>query len=156
MCPQLYQDLAPSQLAEDRLSPNGSRVRVIAGSYNGLAGPVRERPTRPLLATLFLEDERPSLVDLPEGHTAFAFVAGGQVELGPENAGTLVAAGSLALLGPGNVLRMRAVGQRAEVILAAGRPLGEPIVQRGPFVMNTEAEIQKAWEDYRAGVLDKA
>jgi hypothetical protein len=155
MCPQFYQDLAPAQLAEDRLSPAGSRVRVIAGSYNGLAGPVRERPTKPLLATLFLEDERPSEVDVPEGHTAFAFVASGQVEIGAENAGKVVAEGSLALLGPGKTLRMRAVGQRSEVILAAARPLGEPIVQRGPFVMNTEAEIQKAWDDYRAGVLDK-
>jgi hypothetical protein len=42
------------------------------------------------------------------------------------------------------------------VLFAAARPIGEPIVQRGPFVMNTEAEIQKAFADYRAGVLDKA
>ena len=56
---------------------------------------------------------------------------------------------------PGNRLRLRALNRRSEVLVAAGRPLNEPIVQRGPFVMNTEAEIEQAIADYRAGVLDR-
>ncbi len=63
--------------------------------------------------------------------------------------------GTLAVLGPGTRVRLRAKAQRSEVLLAAARPIGEPIVQRGPFVMSTEEEIRRAWEDYRAGVLDK-
>lgn len=57
------------------------------------------------------------------------------------------------MLGDGDVVRLRADRVRSVVLLAAGRPIGEPIVQRGPFVMNTEAEIQKAWGDYRSGRL---
>ena len=64
--------------------------------------------------------------------------------------------GTLALLGPGNRLRVRATEEASGVLLGAGRPLHEPIVQRGPFVMNSEAEIEKAFADYRAGILDRA
>jgi redox-sensitive bicupin YhaK (pirin superfamily) len=155
MRPQEYQDLAPAALAEARLSSSGSLARVIAGRANGLAGPVRDRVTEPVLLTLVLEDEQPFVLDLPEHHTAFAFVHQGAVELGDEGKAPRVGAGTLALLGPGDTLRLRAKGERAAVLIAAARPIGEPIVQRGPFVMNTEAEIQRAWDDYRAGVLDK-
>ena len=155
MCPQFYQDLPPAQLAEQRLTPSGSLVRVIAGHVNGLVGPVRERPTAPILLTAALEDERAFELDTPEGHTAFVFVASGEVEVGPEHAATAVGAGTIALLGPGNRLRVRARSSGSQLLLAAARPLGEPIVQRGPFVMNTEAEIRQAFADHRAGVLDK-
>ena len=69
------------------------------------------------------------------------------------NRETTVSEGSLALLTPGRRLRLRAKNQRAGVLVAAARPLGEPIVQRGPFVMNTEAEIAQAFADYRSGLL---
>ena len=155
MCPQAYQDLAPEQVVEERLGASGSRMRVIAGLAAGLGGPVRERPTQPTLLTLALEDDQPFELDLPEGHSAFAFVASGEVEVGPEGGAGPVREGTIAVLGPGRRVRVRAKEQRSEVLLAAARPLGEPIVQRGPFVMSTEEEIRRAWEDYRAGVLDK-
>jgi quercetin 2,3-dioxygenase len=155
MCLPAYQDLAPARIREERLGRSGSLLRVIAGRANGLAGPVRDRPTQPLLLTLALEDDRPFELELPAGHTAFAFVASGEVDLGPEGAASVVGANQLALLGPGNRLRARATNRRSALLIAAGRPLREPIVQRGPFAMNTEAEIEKAWADYRAGVLDR-
>jgi redox-sensitive bicupin YhaK (pirin superfamily) len=155
MCPQVYQDLAPARIAEERLGSSGSRVRIIAGHVDGATGPVRERPTDPVLLTASLEDDRPFELALPPGHTAFVFVGAGEVQIGPEDQGPAVAERSIALLGAGNRLRLRATNRRSEVLVAAGRPLREPIVQRGPFVMNTEAEIQQAWNDYRAGVLDR-
>jgi redox-sensitive bicupin YhaK (pirin superfamily) len=153
LCQQAYQDLAPSRVAAGTLSGSGN-VRVIAGNLHGLAGPVRPRPTEPTLITLALEDERPFVFDVPREHTAFAFVHTGVAYLGPESSAKRVSAGELALLGAGNRIRVRAAGERAGLVLAAGRPLREPVVQSGPFVMNTEAEIAKAWSDYRDGVLD--
>lgn len=155
MCPQFYQDLAPAQIAEDRLSPAGSKVRVIAGRASAVAGPVREHTTQPFLATLALEDDKAFELDVPEGHAVFAFVGSGEVFVGGEGAAEAVREGTLAILGSGSRVRVRARDRRSEVLLAAARPIGEPIVQRGPFVMNTEEEIRKAWADYRAGVLDK-
>jgi hypothetical protein len=156
LCPAYYQDLGPERLAEAKLSSAGSTMRVIAGRPNDLAGPVRERPTQPTLLTLTLEDDQPLELDLPGEHTAFAFVYSGEVDLGPEAKTKKVRAGELALFSPGKRLRLRATNQRSAVLVAAARPLREPIVQHGPFVMNTQAEIQQAIDDYRNGVLDKA
>lgn len=155
MCPQFYQDLDPSRIPEDRLSPSGTRIRVVAGATGSLKGPVRPHATEPLLVTAALEDDRPLELDTPLGHSAFVFVGGGEVEIGAEGGGVTVGRGTIAVLGDGRSIRVRAREQRSEILLAAARPLREPFVQRGPFVMSTEAEIQRAWEDYRAGVLDK-
>jgi redox-sensitive bicupin YhaK (pirin superfamily) len=151
MCPQFYQDLQPQQLAEASLS-SGSVARIISGSLNGLAGPVRTRPTSPTLATVLLADDKPFEVELPSDHTAFVFVHEGAVSIGA----TTVSESALAVLSPGNRLRVQARDRRSVLVVAAGKPLHEPIVQSGPFVMNTEAEIRRAWSDYRAGILDKA
>jgi len=151
MGPQAYQDLAPVQLVEDRLGPGGSRARLIAGP----GGPVRERPTQPILLTVALEDDRAFELDTPRAHSAFVYVAAGALEIGPEGGATRVGQGTLAVLGPGDRLRARATDQRSDILVAAARPIGEPIARRGPFVMNTEAEIQRAFDDYRAGVLDR-
>jgi redox-sensitive bicupin YhaK (pirin superfamily) len=140
---QEYQDLAPGALAR------GDGFAVIAGEVDGLRGPVRERTTEPLLFTALLDDDRPRTLALPAGHNAFAFVFDGVVRIGRRE----VPAGSLALLSGGNRLTLRAPTERSGVLVAAGRPLNEPIVQRGPFVMSTEEEIRRAWQDYREGTL---
>src|SRR5690606_23843273 len=116
MCAPGYQDLEPERLASCTFSPLGSRVEVIAGEVEGLVGPVKERPTRPLLAYAMLEDERPLRLELPEEHTAFVFVAAGEVEIGPDS--SPVREGQIALLSPGNRMSVRAAGSWA------GRALG--------------------------------
>ncbi len=156
MCPQEYQDLQPRQLAEGSLSSAGSRIRLIAGEADGLVGPVHHRVTEPLLMTVAFEDDTPLELDLPTGHSAFVFVHTGEVDIGARGRETTTAEGNLGLLGPGTRLRLQAKGQRSGAVVAAAKPLNEPIVQRGPFVMNTDAEINQAIEDYRRGVLDKA
>jgi redox-sensitive bicupin YhaK (pirin superfamily) len=151
---QEYQDLAPARLAEARLSAAGSVARVIAGEVDGAHGPVRERATRPLLFTVALEDDAPFTVDVTRGHNAFVFVHAGEIEIGPVARPTMVNEGTLAILEDGARVRLRARSRRSVAIVAAARPLHEPIVRRGPFVMNTAAEIEKAFADYRAGTLD--
>lgn len=153
MCEPRYQDLGPGRIAEASLSGAGSKVRVIAGSVDGLEGPVRERPTDPTLLMISLADDAPFEVEVPAGHTAIAFVCDGEVTVGADRRASSVARGSLAVLGEGNRVRLQARAQASRVLFAAGRPLREPIVQRGPFVMNTEEEIARAFADYRAGVL---
>jgi hypothetical protein len=150
-----YQDLGAAQLAEGALE-GGGRLRVIAGSVDGLRGPVRERPTDPLLFTLALEGDRPVEFDVKPGHNAFVFATAGTLEVGPENRAQTVPENRIALLGPGDRVRLRAPEGRALALFAAARPLNEPVVAYGPFVMNTEAEIHQCFADYRAGRLDRA
>jgi hypothetical protein len=146
---QEYQELAPARIAEGRLSSSGNLARVIAGELDGLPGPAAPRTTAPLLVTLRLDDDRLVEIPVPRGHTAFAYVHTGAVEIGAAR----VAAPGLAVPGPGARVRLRARDQQSGVLFAAAAPLGEPIVQRGPFVMPTEAEIERAVADYRAGTL---
>ncbi len=113
MCAQYYQDLSPAQLAEASVSSAGSRVRVVAGHANGVAGPLRDRPTDPTLVTLGLADDTPFELELPPGHAAFAFVYEGAVDIGPDGAATRVGEGTLAVLGEGDRVRIRAPEQRA-------------------------------------------
>ncbi|MFN7698688.1 MAG: pirin family protein [Deltaproteobacteria bacterium] len=152
MCPQQYQDLAPERIAEESLA-GGGILRAIAGDVLGVAGPVEPRGTEPVLFTAVLRDEAPLVVDLPRGHSAFLYVPAGEVEVGPERRTTRVPQDHLAVLGAGNRLTVRARRETAAILVAAARPLREPIARRGPFVMSTEEELRQAFEDYRNGTL---
>ena len=145
----------PRGLAEGGLT-GGSVLRVIAGRTGGLAGPVRERPTEPLLLTARLEDDRPVDLELPtrphgvrvrgERRGGDRARPRGDHRAGRRRSRSWAPATGCACARPTAAARCWS---------PPGRPLHEPIVQRGPFVMNTEAEIERAIADYRAGVLDR-
>lgn len=152
MCPQQYQDLAPERIAEERLAAGG-RLRAIAGEVLGVEGPVEPRATAPVLFTATLRDESPLVVDVPRDHSAFVFVQEGEVEVGPDGRTTRVPQDRIAILGPGTQLSLRARREHTGILVAAARPLREPIARRGPFVMSTQEELEQAFEDYRNGTL---
>lgn len=141
-----YLDVAPADVPV--VNPPGAKVRVIAGRFGETAGAVQRPHTEPLILDLALEANATLDVPLPATHHAFLVAYRGQVEV----AGTEVGGDRLALLAQdGDVLRLEAGPDGARVYLAAGRPLREPIVQYGPFVMNTRQEILQAFEDFSAG-----
>ncbi|MBN8613018.1 MAG: pirin family protein [Deltaproteobacteria bacterium] len=152
MCAQQYQDLAPERIAEHRLA-SGGLLRAIAGEVLGVEGPVEPRATAPVLLTATLRDESPLTIDLPRDHSAFVFVQDGEAEVGPERRTTRVPQDHLAVLGPGTSLTIRARHERTGILVAAARPLNEPIARRGPFVMSTQEELDQAFLDYRNGTL---
>ncbi len=151
-CAQQYQDLAPERIAEHRLA-SGGLLRAIAGEVLGVDGPVEPRATAPVLFTATLNDEAPLTIDLPRDHSAFVFVQDGEVEVGPDRRTTRVPQDHLAVLGPGTSLSIRARRENTGILVAAARPLNEPIARRGPFVMSTQEELEQAFEDYRNGTL---
>ena len=146
-----YQDIAPARIAEVELD-RGGRARVIAGEALGVRGPVSARATQPLLVTLHLQPGDDVELSVGREHTAFAVVGEGAAAIGDR--GDRLEAGGLAVLsGGGDRVRLRADDREAHVLVVAGQPLHEPFVQRGPFVMGTEREIEEAFADYRAGRL---
>jgi redox-sensitive bicupin YhaK (pirin superfamily) len=132
---------------------DGGRVKVIAGEVRGVAGAVSRPVTEPVILDVELPADRRWTASLPAGHNAFVYVYEGVVRVGER--AVPVAAGQMGILT--NDPAADGVGLRAaepsRVLLIAGAPLREPIVQYGPFVMNNRAEIRQAIDDAAAGRL---
>jgi len=124
-------------------------VRVIAGETHGRKGALSRPTTEPLYLDLHLPAEGRFEQPLPATHNAFLVPYRGEVTV----AGVTVGEGEMAILANSQEADCIAVeaGSAARSLLIAGRPLNEPIVQHGPFVMNTQAEIAAAIQDYESG-----
>jgi len=150
MNPPWYRDFEAAELPQLR-TDDGVVVTVIAGESHGVAGAVTRNITQPLYLDLHLPAGARFEQALPPGHNAFVYVYRGAVNI----AGQRVPTQRLAILAntpdaDGVVIE---AAEDARVLLIAGRPLNEPIVQYGPFVMNTQQEIYQALSDFRAGRL---
>ncbi len=145
-----YRDFQDGDLPK-LVTADGVNVTVIAGESHGVVGAVTRDITAPLYLDIHLPAGSSFAQPLPAGHNAFIYVYRGEVTVG----GQQVPSKRMAILAndrqtDGVLIETRA---DAKVLLIAGRPLGEPIVQYGPFVMNTEAEIYQALSDFREGRL---
>ncbi|MBK9161617.1 MAG: pirin family protein [Nitrosomonadales bacterium] len=143
-----YRDFPSAEIPEYVTAGNVT-VRVIAGTSNGVAGAVTREVTEPLYLDIHLPAGASFSTALPVTHNAFLYVYRGAVQVG----GTRVDAARMGILenDPGADGVAIAATETARLILVAGKPLNEPIVQYGPFVMNTEQEIHQAIGDFRAG-----
>ncbi len=147
-----YRDFKAPELPRYR-SAQGAEVTVIAGQSQGTAGAVQREGTEPLYLDIHLPAGAQFEHLLPESHNAFIYVYRGQVQLD----GQAVPIQKMAILAnePGcDGVRLQAE-QDSRLLLLAGRPLREPIVQYGPFVMNTKQEIYQAVTDYQSGQLTR-
>jgi quercetin 2,3-dioxygenase len=143
-----YQDLRAAAIPVARTSDGLVQVRVIAGEALGVAAPTRTHtPILYLHASLAAGGRL--VQPVPEGWSAFAYVFAGVARVGREE--RAAHPGDLVVLAAEAGAAALASEDGAEVLLAAGEPLGEPVVRHGPFVMNAEEEIREAFEDYRAG-----
>ena len=142
-----YQDIAPERIPV--VHPvDGVAVKVIAGEFAGASGPVAGIPTAPVYLDIAVEPGAQIEILLPEAHHAFAYVFDGTAA---DVAGETLARSELAVLSPGERVRIGGGETPARVLLAAGRPLNEPVTRYGPFVMNTPEQIHEAIADFRAG-----
>jgi redox-sensitive bicupin YhaK (pirin superfamily) len=150
MTEPFYQDVQPEKVPRVSLDGKGE-ARVVSGDLFGARGPVRDRPSAPLLAHVTLRPGHRIDVPTPMSHTAFVFVGGGTIDI----EGRTLGAAEVGVLERGERVVLTAGERGASLLLAAGKPFGEPIVQSGPFVMSTEEEIQRAYYDYRHGTLGR-
>ena len=143
-----YRDIPAEDVPRFTLD-SGSTVQVIAGSSHGVAGAVQRDVTQPLYLDIELPAGATFEQPLPAGHNAFLYVFRGEVVV----EGKAVPQARMAILDNAqgaDGVRIKATAP-ARLLLIAGRPLNEPIAQYGPFVMNTQAEIFQAVEDFRNG-----
>ena len=154
MCAPWYKDIQSEAIPEVR-TPEGLKIRVIAGDAQGVQGAMQRDHTHPL----YLDLHFPALGSatlthaMPAAHNAFVYVYEGSLEVLHPAGSDAAALKHMAILrneGDAVVLRATA-GTRA--ILVAGQPLREPIAQHGPFVMNTREQLMQAVDDFRSGRL---
>ena len=156
MKPASYCDIRPEQIPTAAL-PGGGEVRVIAGAIEvgggEVAGPVQGITTEPLYMDVRLPAGGSLVQALTEGHSAFVYAYEGSLAIGPEAEARDLLAQAAGVLGGEGEVTIRATDGPARFLLLAARPLREPVVQYGPFVMTTREEIEQALADYRSNRL---
>jgi redox-sensitive bicupin YhaK (pirin superfamily) len=148
-----YRDIQSAEIPEFSV-PEGVTARVIAGRSHGVAGAMKREVTEPLYLDLHFEADGRFAQALPPNFNAFVYVYRGALEIGEMH----VRAQRMAILKnaadtDGVLLH---APEAARALLIAGMPLGEPIAQHGPFVMNTREELFQAVQDYQSGRFSAA
>jgi redox-sensitive bicupin YhaK (pirin superfamily) len=149
-----YQEVSAASIP--CVEANGAQVRLVAGEFAGIRGPVTEIAARPLYMDVKLEPGAEFVEAVPAGHSAVAYVFEGEGLFGvdEDGQGEFVQAVRMLVFEDGNALRVQAGPASAvRFMLIAGAPFKEPIFPYGPFVMNTQEEIQQALLDLRNGTF---
>jgi quercetin 2,3-dioxygenase len=151
MTPPRYQDIRAGQVALLSSADGGALLRVIAGSLSGYSGPgVTHTPIALVHATVSAGAQ--VRLAWPADFNALGYVLSGQGFVGSDR--RPVKMGQLAVFGAGDAITFAASGSRdMDILLLGGQPIREPVAAYGPFVMNTRAELEQAFEDYQAGRL---
>ena len=147
-----YRDLRADKL-EERVTDDGARLRVIAGEAEGgrSKGPVSGLSVAPKFIEVVLPPGAVFREEVSAGHTAFAYLDRGRVSFGERNDFKVVDGPALVVFDDGDLVRAEGGSHGGRFLLAAAKPLHEPIARYGPFVMNTAEEIQETLADLRSG-----
>jgi redox-sensitive bicupin YhaK (pirin superfamily) len=149
-----YQEYAASEIPTVTRE-GGAAIRVVAGSVEGVRGPVAEIAAAPTYLDVALPPNDAFEHAIEPGHSAFAYVFEGEGAFGvtDDRDGRTVASPRLVVFGDGDSIRARAGASGVRFLLVSGRPLGEPVARYGPFVMNTQGEIKQALLDLERGTF---
>ncbi len=151
-----YQEVNARDVTE--LQKDGVKVRVVAGNYQDISGPVRDITIQPLYMDVTLDPDTEFNLPVPEDHFALAYLFEGEGLFGvtDETDGEIIHSVRMLVFDEGDQLRIRTGNSSpARFMLMTGLPIKETIFPYGPFVMNTQAEIQQALADLRNGTFVK-
>jgi redox-sensitive bicupin YhaK (pirin superfamily) len=151
MKPAGYRDIQADQIPVAEL-PGGGKVKVVAGTSQGITGPIDGVSTQPLMIDVDLPAGQSFTQELPEGHNAFVYVYEGKLAIG----GQVLSIHQAGVLSAGAQVDIVAQDGPAKFLMLAAKPLREPVVQYGPFVMTSREEIEQAIRDYQTGTFVEA
>ena len=132
---------------------NGVEVRVIAGIYKNTEGPVKDIICEPEYLDIKIPLEKSFKYFFKKDHTAFVYLLEGEGYF--DSRKEKLAAGQLGLYGNGEEIEINSISDELRILCISGKPIREPIAWRGPVVMNDDAEITKAFEEYQNGTFIK-
>ncbi len=149
-----YQDILSNQIPEVTRE-DGVKIRVIAGEVDGVRGAISEILADPVYLDVSIPAKGSFSHPVEKEHTAFAYVFEGRGFFGTDKNAqqSSVSQPGLVVLGDGDYIQAGAANEPVRFLLISGKPLNEPIARYGPFVMNTQEEIQQALKDLRNGTF---
>ncbi len=145
-----YRGITASQIPEVVMD-NGVRIKIIAGTVNGTIGPVRDIVINPEYLDCTVPEEVAYVHATKPDYTAFIYVIDGKGVIND----TEVRNQTLILFDTGEEFAIKATGKFVRFLLLTGKPLNETIAWRGPIVMNSQAELETAFREYREGSFAK-
>ena len=149
MRPAAYRDIPAKEIPT--VKKEAAEVKIIAGKLDGTAGPISGGSTDPYYFDVHLQAGAVFEAAVPAGHNAFIYVYDGEARIGEQ--GKPLPNRAAGLLSDGSAVKIAAGGGGARALVLAGKPLREPVVQYGPFVMNSREEIEQAVADYQSGAF---
>ena len=150
MKPAGYRDIQPEEIPTVLFS--SGKLKIVAGTYESTSGPVAGGTTAPLYWDVQLNAGKTFEARIPDTHAVYVYPFEGSVEIG----GRVLKTHGGGVLGSGDAIEVKAGADAARFLVLAAKPIREPVVQYGPFVMNTRAEIEQAIRDYQNGALTGA
>ena len=141
-----YQNIEPKNIPE--FKDQEKKIKIIAGKYGDKTGPAKGF-VDPIYLDIELEKEKNFNFTIPSSHNVFVYLVYGEIKIG-NKAHDKLQNSTLISLTNRNSLKISSV-KKSQFLIIAGKPIGEPIVRGGPFVMNTRQEILKAVQDYNSG-----
>ncbi len=166
-----YRGITSAEIPEVT-QPNGTKIKVIAGTVGDVTCPVRDVVTAPEYLDVTVAPGAAFTHATPRGHTVFAYVIGGQgvfckqkdpysyeaegADYFDMERGPLLGDGRLVLFGDGDTVTVGAEKETVRFLLISGKPIGEPVAWYGPIVMNTQEELRVAYDELNRGTFIKA
>ncbi len=148
-----YRDVKSETISEVSVA-DGVRIKVISGEVKGTKGPVQDIVVDPEYLDVMMEPNTKFEHQVHKDYTAFAYVTAGDGYFGPEQK-ELITPEHLVVFQDGDMIKVQAADQDFRFLLISGKPIGEPIAWYGPIVMNTQKELELAFEEYRNGTFIK-
>lgn len=153
-----YQELSSKQIPEVRLS-NGAMIKIISGEVSGILGPVKDIVIDPEYLDVTVESESEFVHPTKRGHTVFAYIIDGRAcfayDLTSNSSKDFWGNSTIVLFDDGDEIRVTTGEESVRFLLISGKPIGEPIAWGGPIVMNSQEELQTAFEEYEQGTFIK-
>lgn len=149
-----YQDIQPDSVPTVQIQ--NASVKVLAGEVDGVKGPVKTTAVAPTFLDIDLKSGQCDIA-LKSNEAAFLYVYEGNITVGKGDQAqkTMLESGELGVLSQQGTRLSFSSEKGSKIIVVSGKPINEPIVQYGPFVMNSQQEIVQAFNDYQSGVLAK-
>jgi hypothetical protein len=149
-----YQDIRSSEIPEIK-KEGGARIKVITGTVDGASGPVTGIAANPIYLDVFIPAHAAFTQPIQQGHTVFAYVFEGEAQFAGDEKedGTMISHPRLVVLGDGDYVKVVTGKTPVRFLLVSGKPLNEPIARYGPFVMNTQEEIEQTLQELREGTF---